>query len=361
MTDSVQIWKPGFRILDDNGDPVAGGKLKFFDAGTSTPRTVYTDKDLSANASTVITADSSGVPQVSSTDVVAYTNTSDYKVTITDADDNVLVTIDNLAGALDTSSYLTVSAAWNTDTISKTSSFTVDASAEYGKVLLCDCTSASITVTLPAVADMTDGDVVIVKRLDDPDVTSNTLTIVDDSTELIDGAASIALTKAYECVSLVTDGSTWHVQFHYSVGGANKDVEVDATYRSITATAVVDDSIPQTGETTAIDAITITPKTASSKIKIEFHVPVYPSADMNIVVGIWEGADAGASWAQVWTLNTGDYSVLSGVAILDPASSSSVTYTLRAGTTTGTLYLLGDNSNRMLGGVQTSSLIATEF
>ena len=67
MTDSVQIWSPGFRVLDDSGDPVAGGKIKFFDAGTSTPRSVYTDKGLSANASTVITADSSGVPQVSST------------------------------------------------------------------------------------------------------------------------------------------------------------------------------------------------------------------------------------------------------------------------------------------------------
>src|SRR5210317_1569486 len=163
MTDSVQIFKPGYRILDDNGDPVAGGQMKFYDAGTSTPRTVYTDKNFTENATTIITADSSGVPKVGSADVVAYTNTSDYKVVITDASDNVLITVDNLAGALDTSSYLTVSAPWSADTISKTSSFTVDSSAEYGKVLLCDCTSGSITVTLPAAADMTDGDIVVVK------------------------------------------------------------------------------------------------------------------------------------------------------------------------------------------------------
>ncbi|WP_419669926.1 hypothetical protein [Xylella fastidiosa] len=43
---------------------MASGSLKFFDAGTTTPRNVYSDQRLSVNNGAVIPLDSSGRPNV---------------------------------------------------------------------------------------------------------------------------------------------------------------------------------------------------------------------------------------------------------------------------------------------------------
>ena len=46
MPDSTQVFPPGFRVLDDNGDPVDGARIYFDDAGTSNDKTMYSDSGL---------------------------------------------------------------------------------------------------------------------------------------------------------------------------------------------------------------------------------------------------------------------------------------------------------------------------
>src|SRR5210317_988548 len=252
MTDSVQIWKPGFRILDDNGDPVAGGKLKFYDAGTSTPRTVYTDKGLQNNGSSEFEADSSGVPQVSSVDVVAYTNTSDYKVVITDASDNVLITVDNLAGALDTSGYLTTASPLTMAVQSKTSNYTV-LSADIGQVLNCDASSGGFTITLLAAATAGDGATLSIEKSDS---STNVVTIDGNASETIDGVTTVSLARQDSAVFLVCDGSNWQIIASHKFGaGQNEVTAQDATYRTLSTQMALDDTIPQSSEGDVIDTV----------------------------------------------------------------------------------------------------------
>lgn len=100
MTDSIAVCPPGWRALDANGAVISGAKLKFYDAGTSTPKTVYSDSTLSTSLGATVTCDSGGYPvSGGSTKTIVYTGTAAYKLVITDADDVTIATHDNLRGA----------------------------------------------------------------------------------------------------------------------------------------------------------------------------------------------------------------------------------------------------------------------
>lgn len=108
MTDSVTVFDPLFRLTDANGDPVSGGYLEFYRAGTTTPLTVYSDADLTTALGTTVYVDAGGAPvasQGSSTKVLIYTSTTDYKVIAYDANAVSLGSFDNLPGALDTTAF----------------------------------------------------------------------------------------------------------------------------------------------------------------------------------------------------------------------------------------------------------------
>lgn len=83
-----------YRALDANGDPVSGAKLYFFDAGTTTPRNVYSDAGLSSLISQPVVANAAGWFQAIFIDGTA----GDYKDRLHDADDVELrPDIDNVA------------------------------------------------------------------------------------------------------------------------------------------------------------------------------------------------------------------------------------------------------------------------
>ncbi|NIW45236.1 MAG: hypothetical protein GWN30_10925, partial [Gammaproteobacteria bacterium] len=51
---------PRFQVFDDNGDPLSGGKIYTYIAGTSTPKTTYSDRSLSTPHTNPIILDSRG-------------------------------------------------------------------------------------------------------------------------------------------------------------------------------------------------------------------------------------------------------------------------------------------------------------
>lgn len=75
-------------------------------------------------------------------------------------------------------------------------------------IVLCDCTSNNITVTLPAAAD-SDGRVIYVKKTDA--AATYYVTIDGSGAETIDGAAITILATGGDCVALYCNGISWSI------------------------------------------------------------------------------------------------------------------------------------------------------
>ena len=76
------------QFLDSNGDPVSGGKLYAYEAGTTTPKDTFTDSTGGTPNANPVILDSAGRATV-------FIDGS-YKFTLTDADDVVIKTTDNV-------------------------------------------------------------------------------------------------------------------------------------------------------------------------------------------------------------------------------------------------------------------------
>lgn len=83
--------------VDENGSPVSGGKLFTYIAGTSTPATTYTDDSGGTAQANPIILNSRGLPA----SPVWLQSGRSYKFVITDANDVVLQTIDDVTGIND--------------------------------------------------------------------------------------------------------------------------------------------------------------------------------------------------------------------------------------------------------------------
>jgi hypothetical protein len=217
MADSVNVFPPSLRVTDADGNPVAGAKLKFFEAGTSTPLTVYSDDGLTTSLGTVVYCDSAGYPVTAeggSTKTLIYAGTTDYKLTITDADDVTIAEHDDNPGALDTSTFAPTSAAPSLPIVTRATSSWSVASDAPGTLHVCNVTGASQTVTFPSAVDAGDGYTFGLQY--DGATSSNTVTYQTVSGQTIsDGsnaaAASGALRDHGETRWFVSDGAGWRV------------------------------------------------------------------------------------------------------------------------------------------------------
>lgn len=80
--------------IDENGDPYAGAKAYFFNAGTTTPRTVYQDGGLSIAHDHPVVANSAGrFPAI-------FLPTGNFRLRILDADDVTIEDVDNIAAPI---------------------------------------------------------------------------------------------------------------------------------------------------------------------------------------------------------------------------------------------------------------------
>jgi len=84
------LLNPFIRAMDANGDPVSGGKLAVFLAGTSTAVTTYSDRALTSAQAQPLIANSAGEFAQS------FVAPGIYKIRVRDADDNTLYENDNV-------------------------------------------------------------------------------------------------------------------------------------------------------------------------------------------------------------------------------------------------------------------------
>lgn len=138
--------------LDDNAAALPGALLYVYDAGTTTPRTIYSNAAGSATHTNPLVADAAG------RFAAWFLNPAggDYKITLKDADGVTIYTVDNLPVTPITATAETTPTAPSTPVESATSSFTLGV-GEVSKVWNIDPTSGDVTVTLTAATGVDDG------------------------------------------------------------------------------------------------------------------------------------------------------------------------------------------------------------
>jgi hypothetical protein len=199
--------QPRIRFFDEEGVPLAGGFVYTYAAGTTTPLPTFTDQSGSTPNPNPVPLDSDGGASIwfdgaYKIDVKKSTGVSlqGYPV------DNV-----NIFDLLDWSD-LTASIddlnATDTSTLTKTTTYTV-ALSDRGKTILCDATSAGFTITLPPVAQATNGFEISFKKID---VTTNLITLDGNGSETIEGRTTFLLYDQNDIVTILCDGNNWRVK-----------------------------------------------------------------------------------------------------------------------------------------------------
>ena len=97
------------QILDNNGDPLAGGKLNFYAAGTSVRKATYTDQSGATPNANPVVLDSAGRAKI-------WLGSGSYKVVCTDSADVEIWSEDNFTAPSATST--STASGWTTHNVS---------------------------------------------------------------------------------------------------------------------------------------------------------------------------------------------------------------------------------------------------
>ena len=182
------------RIVDANGAPVAGAKMYWYLAGTSTPTTVYQDSATTVPHAQPIVADTGGLLPV------IYAKDGSYKVVLQDSLGNTLYTLDNYSivtagggGTLVSAPVVLKTANYVVQSTDRNNVFTVDASGAAGQNVVITADSATLTNGFPfAVIDIG---------------TAGTVTIVGVGAQTVNGLPSFTLTAQNQAIQLVSSGA----------------------------------------------------------------------------------------------------------------------------------------------------------
>lgn len=197
MSTALQIDFLAAGITDSNGNPLNGGKVYTYEAGTLTEKTCWTEADESVEATNPIILNARGQ--------AAVYGDGNYKFVIKDSDDNTLITFDNM--------YYNVIASYNRVIKSISGNYTVTTDED---VIFVNASGGNVVVTLYTAVGHS-GYEILVKKTDS---SSNTVTIDGHGTETIDGSTSKVLSNQYEAVYLTSNGSNWfNIHSNYEMTG----------------------------------------------------------------------------------------------------------------------------------------------
>lgn len=209
--DALAVLSPLDRVTDANGALVPGAKLNFYEAGTTTRKTVYSDAGLTTALPNPVVCDSSGYPTSDgSTRTLIYVDSDSYKLVVTDADDVLIFSHDEVRGA-DAIPASSSSALPTTPVVSRTSTQNIT-TADRGKLINASGTSTALT--LPAATTAGDNFRVGVRH-NDP-VAGRSMTVRTTGGETIGlpgqaSATSVALSGYGQAYWFVCDGAGWHI------------------------------------------------------------------------------------------------------------------------------------------------------
>lgn len=401
------------QFFDDNGDPLAGGKLYTYEAGTTTLKTTYTDSTGSSANTNPIILDSAGRATV-------WLDTGSYKFVLDDSADVNVDEVDNITGAAANvfgSSVESISTNTNITTASEN--------------VLYQCT-ASLTLSLLAVASAGEGFIFGVTNTG-----SGTVTIDPDGAETIDGLSTIAV-EAGQSLMIVCTGTAWLSIFlnttnvtdqtsatitatdelifgDVSDSSTNKKDTVqgvldlvagdlsgktdtviatgdkitfyDASDSSLPKTDTVqgvldlqnfiqrvyaentaatthttaipyDDSIPQQStEGESVLSVSITPTSATNRLIINVSVPIGNSANDRVTGALFQDSAENALMARAVYIASGNQiETITFTYEMAAGTTSSTTFKVHVGGNTGTVTLNGVSGSRIFGGVSRATI-----
>jgi hypothetical protein len=324
---AMMILPPRYVMLDTNGDPISGGKVRVYDAGTTDDRDIFTDSALSVAAANPIIADSGGVLPV------RYTATGETKLVFLDASDNVLLTADDVDGGIPAGAGALPVADGGTGATTAAGARTNLSAASQTEVtsIASDVSQLQTDVATAFTGDSGSGGAVGVVPAP--------------------AAGDAAADK------FVHADGTWKQ-------GAIVQVVVGeyAAHQEIDTSTPGDDSVPLVTEGEAVTSVSITPTDSGNNILVQYSVPAYCNSQSDLILHFHINGASNAEHA-VFAKITGSRSeIISGAFVYAPGSTSAQTISLRAGIGgAASSYINGDNSSRLLGGAQCVSIVATEL
>jgi hypothetical protein len=202
------------QFFDANGAPLSGGKVFWYEAGTSTKKETWRDQgEVSEHTNPIILNNDGTIPDGSGGRGGIWLRGS-YKLVIapstdTDPPTNPIITQD-VINEYDQRDWtgLTASIAdlnsTTTSTLSKNDTYTV-ALANRNKTILANATTKAFTINLPAAATVGNTFRIWIKKVD---VTTNAVTI---NAVTIDGQTNFELNDYNDFVGLQSNGSNWYL------------------------------------------------------------------------------------------------------------------------------------------------------
>ncbi len=217
MADAVQIFNPGDRLTDaSTGAPLSGATVYFYDAGTSTPKTVYSDSDLLVQIGTSLKTNALGYPTSDggTTQSLVYTGTALYKIIIKDAAAVTIATHDNVKGAAVSATGGAVTVSFSRPVVTKSLDYTIVV-ADLLKIFAGNCSAADVTFTLPSAVLAGQGALYTIQHAGSANqcigatVLSQT---ISEGSKSFGTAMTLALNG--EEATFVSDGGNWRVINH---------------------------------------------------------------------------------------------------------------------------------------------------
>ena len=130
-----------------------------------------------------------------------------------------------------------------------------------------------------------------------------------------------------------------------------------------TATIPQDDTIPQNTEGTEFMTLSITPTSATSRLRIDVVVNGAGSATNSWIVALFQDSTANALAAISYNIAANNVAETAAFTYyMTAGTTSSTTFKVRGGLiSAGTYTFNGQSSSRLLGGVMASSITITEI
>ena len=266
-----------FRAFDNNGDPLTGGKLYTYEAGTTTPKSTYTDSSESIAHSNPVILNSTGYAGSDATPLGVWLGDGGYKFVLKTSADATLWTIDNVGGD--------VSTAFGGQSYDNNTNLNI--TSVYANAVINQ--TAGGTLSLLPVATAGEGFYFIVKKN-----TTSTVTIDPNASETINGATTLALTSD---AIIYCDGTKWlTIMMSPSTSGNN----AFTGNNTFSGTSSFSNDVTFTGDVRTPNDGTITIASGVVTVTGAYHfIDTEGAASTDDLVTINGGVDG-----QILTLNT---------------------------------------------------------
>lgn len=350
---AVAIYTSLEQLFDNSGDPLNGGSVTVYAAGTTTPLALFSDPDLASPGhltTNPVTLDSAG------RHAMTYIATASYKVVVKNSANSTIYTRDNIDPGVAVGSGALAVASGGTGGTSAGAARTNLSVPSAAEVALITTDVGTLQTRVGSTGSTSIAKGTTAQRPGSPNVDDIRYNSTLVQYEAYDGVLA-AFAKMPTVPVLGADMATnFLIGYTYAESTSNT---------ALTGATPVDDTIPQISEGSQICALTTPiPQSTSSKFLLIFTSQIQNgNGDVEALFALHKTGQTDAIASRyVRMASVADALTVSMFYIDSPASSSAVTYSARLGSAAGiSLYINGKSGGRLGGGSSRASLIAVEI